>query len=175
MGNDTKFNAWTLVINSVKTPLGFFTLLALILDAALLGAASATDRVPMWAPFLLLGLLIACVFSIVIIKPHALYHPSDWPTMGKVISVNLIFPIDTISVDLDIEECILEVRDKVGQNKYEGTPNITFGHGGWSLKLMEDIEPSDSVRLELVEASQRKWRVNPFAPYEKEVKVFEIN
>lgn len=49
MANEAKLDAWALVINSVKTPLGFFTLLALILDAALLGAASATEKMSIWA------------------------------------------------------------------------------------------------------------------------------
>lgn len=175
MPNNTKFNGWTSILNSVKTPLGFFSLLALILDGVLLALAATTKEVPMLAPVILLAILILCVFSIILIKPHALYHPKDWPARGKVTTVNLLFPIEAIQVDLNIDQCILEIRDKTGKIKHKGTPNLTFGHGGWAFKLSEEVNPSDSVRLELIENNRRKWRVNPFAAYEIEAKAIQVN
>lgn len=172
--SNNKFTGWTSVLNSVRTPLGFFALLALILDGILLGTAAVTAAVPMWAPLLLLGFLIACVFTIVLIKPHALYHPREWPAHEKTAMVNLLFPIEPIEVDLDVEQCIVEVRDKEGHRKYRGTPNLTFGHGGWTFQLMENVDSSDSVRLELMEHNGRKWRVNPFSPYETNQRALQI-
>lgn len=172
MVNNTQFSGWTPVLNSVKTPLGFFTLLALILDAILVGTAARIEEVTIWAPIGLLGLLLVGVFVIVLYKPLALYHPSDWPKTP--LTVNLVFPIEPIEVDLNIEQCVLEVRDKEGRRKHSRTPNLTLGYGGWSFQL-EDIEPSDSIRLELIEHNGQEWRVNPFAPYETEAKVLELN
>lgn len=175
MDDNTKFSAWTSVINSVKTPLGFFALLALILDAILLGGAALTTRVPMLAPVILLGILIACVFAIVLIKPYALYHPKDWPMREKRMTVKLIFPIEPIEVDLDAEKCILEIRDEEGHKKPQVTPNLTLGHGGWSFQLPDDVLDTDSVRLELVEYNEGKWKVRPFPPFETTVEVLKIN
>ena len=174
MANKSKFNGWTAVLNSVKTPLGFFALLALIVDGVLIASATATDKVSVWVPVGILGFLIVCVFAIILVKPLALYHPKDWPAQKKTVTVNLIFPIESIQVDLDINQCALEVRDQEGRRKHMGTPNLTFGHGGWSFRLIEKVEPFDSVRLELIERNGRKWRVNPFAPYETEAKVLQL-
>jgi len=175
MSNNTKFKDWTSVLNSVRTPLGFFALLALILDGILLVLAAATKDVSMLAPIILFALLILCVFSIILIKPLALYHPKDWPARGKIMTVTLVFPIEAIQVELDINQCILEIRDKNGKIKPPGTPNLTFGHGGWAFQLSEEVEPSDSIRLELIENNGRKWRVNPFTPHEIAARAIKIN
>ena len=175
MPNNTKFKGWTSVLNSVRTPLGFFALLALILDGILLVLAAATKDVSMLAPIILLALLILCVFSIVLIKPLALYHPKDWPARGKITTVVLVFPVEAIQVDLDINQCILEIRYKNGKIKSPGTPNLTFGNGGWAFQLREEVEPSDSIRLELIENSGRKWRINPFTPHEIVARAIQVN
>lgn len=172
--NDTgKYGEWASLINSVKTPLGFLTLIALILDGILLGIAAFTDKLSLWAPLVFLGLLVAGVFAIIWKKPLVLYHPSDWPVQKKNMIINMLFPIDAYKVNLNIQRCTFEVRDLGGKSKRTGTPNLTFGNGGWSFQLTEDVEPYDSVRLELVEHSGQRWRVNPFSPYEKEVKVLQ--
>jgi hypothetical protein len=127
----------------------------------------------MWAPIGLLGLLIVCVSAIVLIDPRALYHPKDWPPVQeKPVMVILIFPIEAIQVDLDVEQCTLEVRDETGHRKPIRAPTLAFGPGGWYFQL-KDVEPSDSVRLELIEHNGRKWRIKPFAPYETTVKAFQ--
>jgi hypothetical protein len=178
MTDNSKFKGWELVLGSVKTPLGFFTLLALILDGVLLATAALTERISMLAPFGLLGLVIVFVFALVWKKPYALYHPRDWQT----VTVNLLFfepdlshpgrfqEKQPIEVDLDVARCSVEIRDKEGSLKHRTTPNLTFDHGGWSFQLTEDVGPSDSVRLELVEGNERKWAVKPFLPYGTEQK-----
>lgn len=157
-------NGWTSVINAVKTPLGFFVLIALISDG-ILSVAIATGKISVWAPIGVLVLLIACVFVISWKKPWALVP-------RKVITVNLDFPIEPIQVELNVNQCLFKVRDMRGKTKRTGTPNLIFGNGGWSFQLTEDIESSDSVHLELVE-NKRRWRVNPFLPYETTVKAIE--
>lgn len=178
MSNNTQSRDWTPVLNSVKTPLGFFTLLALILDGLLMAVATRVEEVTIWAPIGLLGLLLISVFIIVLRDPKALYHPDDWPKElidNKDLIVNLVFPVEPHKVQLNTDECVLEVRTKDRRTKYKGPPTIRFGHGGWSVKLTEDIEPSDTIYLELIEDDGREWRVNPIAPYETEAKVLETS
>ncbi|GAG90777.1 unnamed protein product, partial [marine sediment metagenome] len=50
---NNKKKSWTSIIKAVKTPLGFFTLVTLIVDG-LLGTAVFTENVPWWAPTLIL-------------------------------------------------------------------------------------------------------------------------
>jgi hypothetical protein len=183
MADNGNSNNRTSVINSVKTPLGFFTLLALILDAVLLGESVLTARIPLWAPIALLGFLIVCVFAIVMIKPLALYHPSDWPVSEKRMKAKLKFPVQPIEVDLFIEGCILMIRDQNGRMKPEVTPNLVFDHGGWSVLLPKDVVETDSVQLTLIEGEKdtetgkvkvrRQWKVKPFPPYQTDVEAVQ--
>lgn len=174
MASNTQPAAWSAVISSVRTPLGFFALLALVLDTVLVGATAVTNKISMWAPIGLLFVLIIGVFAIVLMKPYALYHPKDWPATGKPITVALIFQVEALQVDLDVSKCILEVRTQEGRKRFRGAPNLIFGPGGWVCKLAGNLDSSDSVRLELVEINGRRWKVNPFAPYEIEKRVLQL-
>jgi hypothetical protein len=62
------------IIEAVRSPLGWFTLFALIVEA-LLTAGWISKTVPWWAPFVLLMALLALFSLIVLIKPDALYAP----------------------------------------------------------------------------------------------------
>jgi hypothetical protein len=181
MAENTKLSGWPAIINAVQTPLGFFTVVALILDAVLLGASLATARVTMWAPIVLLGLLIVGVFVIAWFRPLALYHPRDWPKKGKGVTVKLLFfdeevktpnPIEPINVDLDVQQCGLMIKDERGRRKSKATPNLIWSQGGWTLRLPEDIVDTDGVYLELVERSGRVWEPKPFTPYETQVRIW---
>ena len=174
MAQEAETKDWTALVNSVKTPLGFFALLALILASILTGAAALTDKISVWAPLGLLGALFAAVTLIALFKPLVLYHPSDWPVTHKPVTVCVLFPADSADVDLDIEKCLLEVRDKLGQSKQKNIPNLVFGHGGWVFQVAETVEPTDSVRLELMEVNGRRWRVKPFPPYEARVQAAKL-
>lgn len=162
--------SWPSIISSVKTPLGFFVLLALIVD----GALAFRQQTPLLVPAALLALLIICVFVIVVFKPLALYHPDDWPAKARPMIVTLLFPIEAIQIDLDENDCIVEIRDQGGKPKQKAHPNLTFGNGGWIIRLTDDLEPSDSVRLELIEHSGKRWRTNPFAPYQTQTQMIQV-
>jgi hypothetical protein len=149
------------IIEAVKTPLGFFTFVALILDALLVGAGALTDRVLLWAALGVLVLLVLLVAAIVVFKPDALYGPA------KRVTVNLVFP-DPIEVELDAANCLLEVSDNQNRVKLKCPPDLVWEPGGWTLRL-GDVDVSDGVRLDLVEHNARRWRVNRFAPYQKSV------
>ncbi len=168
MSSDNKVSDWKLIIEAVKTPLGFFTFVVLVLDGILVITAASTDRISMLAPLVLLGLVIVLVFVIVWIKPEILQF--------KAITVTLTFcepchdkpaelqKVKPIEVGLDITECVLEIRDEKGNVKHSRTPNLTFGPGGWAFRLTEYVGPNDNIRLELVERNGRKWEVRPFYP-----------
>lgn len=149
------------IIEAVKTPLGFFTFVALILDGLLIGAGAFTEQRLLWAALGVLVLLIVLVTGIVMMKPDALYGPA------KRMTVNLLFP-DPIEVELDAAKCLLEVSDNQNRIKLKGQPDLVWEQGGWTLRL-GDVDVSDGVRLELVEHNARRWRVNRFAPYQKSV------
>jgi hypothetical protein len=178
MPNDVKFQGWTSVLSSVRTPLGFFTLVALILDGVLVALAAA-GKVNILAPIILLGLLCVGVSAIVILKPLALYHPSEWAAADKKnvrVTVALTFPdgIQPFEVDFDTEKCVIDVRDMLNQARYKGPPNTIFGEGGWALRLPDTIEPGDNVRLNLADTQGRRWRVNPFNPFATSQRLFLI-
>ncbi len=176
---NNKFNGWVKVISAVKTPLGFFTLIVLSLDGILITAATFTDKVSMLAPIGLLGMVIVLIFVIILKKPHAL---GDW----KAITVNLRFyepdphnsgklmEANPIKIDLEVTQCELIVCDEKAHVKHSGVPPLTFGHGGWTFQLVEDIGPSDSVSLELIECNGRRWKVRPFLPYGTDQRAIQV-
>lgn len=163
VGSSNRQGNWTSIINAVQTPLGFFTLFALILDGILIAVAATTDKISLWVPLIILALLLLCVTAIAMIKPKVFYHPRDWPA-DRVVVVKVVFPeIQPIDVDIDENNCYLVVRNRRG--KFRRALNLVLGQGGWQCEL-PDINPSDAVRLEIAEASGRRWQVRPFDPYE---------
>lgn len=180
---ENKFNGWVSIINAVKTPLGFFTLIILSLDGILIAAATFTNEISIFAPLGLLGIVIVLMFVIVWKKPYILQDSRDW----QAITVNLRFfepdphnselllEADPIKVDLEVKRCELIVCDIRGHVKHSGIPPLTFGHGGWTFQLAEDIEPTDSVSLELIECSGRTWKVRPFLPYGTDQRAIHVS
>ena len=173
---NNKKKGWMSIIKAVKTPLGFFTLVALIVDG-LLGTAVFTENVPWWAPTLILVLVIVLVFTAMMINPLALIHPSEWPTPS---TVPLIFSsdgqrIDSYQVDLDEEKCQLTVRSKTGNQRYKGPANLVCPHGQWSFRVPKRVKPSDDVSLRLVETNKREWRVKSHPLNEINVEAVQIN
>lgn len=168
-GEERKGDDWSTVISSVKSPLGFVVLLALIINGLLVGASALTDRVPMWMPLMVLVLIIVMFFVTVWLRPMNLYHPKDLVASG-VPEVKFRFPEGVDIVDLDEDKCTMTIKTHEGRKKVDGgTPHLVLGDGGWTLELPKDVEEGDSVRLMLVEYSGRKWRVYSFSPYEKTV------
>ena len=94
--------------------------------------------------------------------------------MAETVTVTLVFPAEPIEVDLDIDQCVLEVRSRDGQMKPRVTPNLTWGHGGWYFQLPANIQLSDSVRLKLVERDGKKWIVKPFNPFHTKREVIRL-
>jgi hypothetical protein len=171
MSNGTDLANFPSVIGAVKTPLGFLTLIALVLDTGMLGAAVITEgkAVPGWMPAGLLVLLLILIFAIVMINPLALYHPSEWPP-ARSVTVSLIFPSESVPSDFNEVDSTLEVRDKQGHKRRSPPLQLVFGPGGWTMRLDENVVDSDSVRVELVDHDGNEWIVRPFAAYHTEVR-----
>ncbi len=66
-------------------------------------------------------------------------------------------------IDFDQDNCRLEIRDLEGRIKLIRPPNLLLGGDIWFFKLPIDMSPGDSVRLELIENNDRKWKILPFA------------
>jgi hypothetical protein len=100
-----------------------------------------------------------------------LYPPGEWPRTD--VTVNIIFP-DISFRDLDVDKSVMEVRyGKDVKEEERRQPNLTHGPGGWSFLLVERLEATDSVRLELFEKNGEKWTVGPFAPFQTKVEAIK--
>jgi hypothetical protein len=167
---------WVPIINAVQGPLSFFALSALILDAIFLDISALTDRISLWAPFIVFVILLLFVFIITMTKPRALYNPRDLPS-EKFVTIKVLFPdhLKPIDVDIDGDKCQLLIRDKHSRPKSERNLSLLLGSGGWYFRLLEEVENSDSVRLEIVERNGRRWEVKPFDPYETVVQAYPFS
>jgi len=66
----------TNIIKVVTSPLSFFTLTMLIIEAIFL-SLSATGKISEWIPFTLMVLVLSMVFIIALFKSEAFYKPED--------------------------------------------------------------------------------------------------
>ena len=150
------------MLKSVRTPLGFFTLIALILDGWVMWMGSSQKQpLLLGAALALLALVLIFVFTIVWCRPHVLYHPSDL----QISTINLIFPNEDGEFDVDTDKSRIEIRDNAGKKIFQFKPNLVLGHGGWYLNLEGLIAPTDSVSLYISTTDGQKWKVRAFAPY----------
>jgi hypothetical protein len=117
----------------------------------------------MWAPLVLLGLVVVLVFVIVIWKPLSLYDPKDWPQRREA---KLVFPGLEAPPDFDVSKCTLTRRDIDGREKPKVIPNLTLDQGAWVFPLPADVEDTDSVLVELFDKGNGKWKAGPFQPFE---------
>ncbi len=150
---------WIRFIDSVKTPLSFFTLIALILDGILIGTAAFTNEVSILAPLGLLLLTLLIVAIITIKNPLAFYHPKEWPKKEEPLFVNLMFDLPNKEVQkLKFMECKLTIKDVKDDKSKPKVSNPILTLGGlsedgkqvWTLKLLDD-NPDFSASLEMVE------------------------
>ena len=160
---ESRLSHFETVLRSVRTPLGFFTFVSLLLDGVLTGISAATNQIPLICPLIFLFFVVLLVFLIVWFRPHALYHPND----VQVATINLIFPLEETDIDFDLDKCRFEIRDREGRRRIAGVPNLTFGPSGcWCFLLTEIVAQADSVKISLVDHQGRRWEGKPFAPYQ---------
>ncbi|MFC1864423.1 hypothetical protein ACFLYG_01165 [Chloroflexota bacterium] len=81
--------------------------------------------------------------------------------------VNIAFPdgVKTQSVEFDGEYCTYEIKNRDGDVKAQGPTTPTRGPGGFHCRLSSNIDPTDYVKLNLLEKNGTKWEVPYFCPY----------
>lgn len=121
---------------------------------ALLGLFPKADpQFGRWIMGVLLVEILAAVIGFLKYRPEAMF-------------VNILFPpsIKPQKVDLDQNKCTYEIRDKDGNVKsYKVVPIV--GPGGVQCRLSSNVNPSDYVRLNLIEKNGKEWEVPYFCPY----------
>ena len=128
---------WVPIIKTIQGPLSFFALSALILDSIFLGISALTERISLWAPFIVFVLLLLIVFIIAMTKPRSLYNPRDLPS-EKPITIKVLFPdhLKPIDIDIDSDKCQLLIRDKHSRLKPARNLSLLLGSGGWYFRLL---------------------------------------
>lgn len=165
MSDNSKTGNWTKIIKAVRTPIAYFTLLALIIESTLIFLGKEHIGVVIGG-LTLIGLLIIVVGLILWKKPQVFNPKTPY-------SIGFEFPEDFPNiVDLNVNQCKMLVRDNVQKNKYDGRADITDGLGNWVLTLNHQNSPltvdySDSIDITLVEMPDddgniRKWTTRPF-------------
>jgi hypothetical protein len=156
------------LIQAVKTPLGFFVLVVLIVEAVLGGLASvsSSDRTLLiWGMLILLGSTIAIVAALAYLRPYVL-QPLDLP-----FSVYISAPVDMSGLDIgsihwDSAQCFL-----MGTSIQEPV-QLVPSRVGPTLKvhippeLGRRLSPTAPYRLELLDAHGIHWRVANFYFFE---------
>ena len=157
--NDNDKTGWTAIIKAVKTPLGFFTLVILILDG-ILGSAVLTENIPWWAPTLILVLIIVLVFIAMMIDPRILTPSSERiPSCVPLTFLSNGQRIASNDVDLNEEECKIWVRSRDGKPRHKGQAILVCRNGQWALRVPKHTKPSDDVRLLLIDENNQQWKV----------------
>jgi hypothetical protein len=163
------------VIALVTNPLGFFTLVVLIVEAVIggLAASSAQEARPeiLWAMCGILVFLVVIVALLAYLKPGVLYGRSN-----AIYSVVISPPKDMPGLEMSQlswpdGKCFLTFREK----KTYITPVI--GDVGPSFEvrippeILFELTAFDTVRLELTDDRGLRWDAGPFYVHQKTVKL----
>jgi len=150
------------IIESVQTPLGFFTLAILVLEAILLGESLTTGRIEPWMPILLIAVVIVFVFVLVLVKPSAVGVLQK--TERSEITVTMMFPKEHSNVNFNIGCGELSIKPKGKKRTTETfTPTAKY-EGGWYHTLPSHVTLEDQIRISLKDTTGKTWKTKPFIP-----------
>jgi hypothetical protein len=156
------------VIEAIKTPLNAIVLFALIAEAFLITGSIQSDRIPYWAPLLVMVLIIVLFFVTILFRPSSLYHEKDkGPTTP--IDVQLGFPVDKQPIDLDTDATVMTVRPWKGGQAKKKDASIRDVNGSWVLQLPPETDTMDLIQVVLTERNGRQWRVDNFSLIDRTV------
>lgn len=156
---ETKSKTRVSIIESVQTPLGFFTLAILVLEAILLGESLTTGRIEPWMPILLIAVVIVLVFVLVLVKPSAV-----GVSQKTEITVTMMFPKGHSNVNFDFECGELSIKPKGKTRTTEKfTPTAKY-EGGWYHTLPPHVTPEDQLFISLKDTTGNTWKTKPFIP-----------
>jgi len=153
------------IIAAVQTPLGFFTLAVLIVEAILAllipGATDYQRNVLIW------GMLGTVAVLILIVSVTAVFRsPHGRPYSLLIGPSDVLRHFDITLVDWDEKSCYL-----VGQTVRELITLVPIRGGrGFRVELangsLSDLSPHQSYRCELRDKLGNRWTVKPFYLFE---------
>jgi hypothetical protein len=165
------------IIKTITSPLGFFALITLIIEAILALFAARVDGLNL--TILLCGMLLA-LFSLIalvaylLIKKRESVLDSIRPESAVaevssfqqlVYTITLGPPDDMQNLSLariswDLDKCIVRCADT------EVNVKPAFGHGGFEVRLppkvLAKISDTETLQLQLVDRKGLQWEVRPF-------------
>lgn len=152
------------IIEAIKNPLNLVTLLLLIVEGFMIQGSIQSDKVPFWAPILVLVLII--VFFFVTLWRF----PDRFGEQRMIISnIHLAFEPKDFPIDLDDQKSKIIITPSKGGVPREQSAILSEEDAQWSVRLPDDIDFNDTIRFELIERTGRQWRVNSFRVLEKTV------
>jgi len=169
MGDDnTALSIRAGLIQAVKTPLGFFVLTVLVVEAVMGGLAffaSPADRTLLiWGTLILLLITIALVFALAWFKPEELQGRRPDLPLSLSIAEPLEFEgLDVASISWDENGCFLVgsgLREPVQLVPTAVNPRSLLVH--ISQRIKQRISPNDPYHLELRDTHGLRWRTNNF-------------
>jgi hypothetical protein len=160
------------IIAAVNTPLGFFSLVVLIVDSAIgvfAASSPASDRTPLlWAMAGIMCLVTVVVATLEYLRPGSLTGKRPRIHYSVVISAPADMPgFDISQISWVDGKCFLAVRKKrVPINPAPGDAGVSF-EIRIPADLFEEIDATDPVRFELVDAYDLRWEVGPFFVHQR--------
>jgi len=156
------------LIEAIKTPLNAIVLFALIAEAFLITGSIQSDRIPYWAPLLVMVLIIVLFFVTILFRPTSLY-PERPRGPTTPIDVQLGFPVDKQPIDLDTDATVMTVKPWKGGVAKRKDASIRDVSGSWVLQLPPETDTTDLIQVVLVERNGREWRVDNFSLIDRTV------
>jgi len=166
---------WVRIIQAVQTPLGFFTLIVLVIEGALALLVTSNkepERTYLTAGMLgLLVLLIVTVGLIAYFRPQTLGPRAEEQSLVNRLSVIVGPPIgdswlDITTIEWDSAQCFIVGHKLKEQITLVPSPvgpsfRVHFPKGIW-----DRLDAQESYELDLRDKKQNRWRVKPFYLFE---------
>jgi hypothetical protein len=158
------------LIQAIKTPLGFFVLTVLVVEAVMGGLASFSsgDRTLLiWGMLTMLGMTIALVGGLAYLKPEVLQgRRPDLPFSLFIAAPLDLDGLEVASIPWDESACFL-----VGGGLREPV-QLVPSHVGPTIRvhisqtMAQRISPNEPYRLDLRDTNGLRWRVANFYFFE---------
>jgi hypothetical protein len=152
------------VIQLVKTPLGFFALVVLVVEA--LGMAAMPLINSDQRPLIFILLLTILVLLILVVGALAYLQPNG--PSSRSLSVILSAP-PNLGFDLHEIEWLSE-QCKICAGQKESQANLAYTAYSGALevridgKFIEELSPTEALIIKLVDTKKFRWEAGPFYP-----------
>jgi hypothetical protein len=164
----------------VTTPLGFFVLVVLVVEAGIGGLAAYTESpqrgIIILYMVIILVMLIAVVSALAFFRPQALSGQPPGPSLKSVYSVVISAPeqlptFDITQISWNSDQCFLNYSGKRKRVVPVRAPvglafEIRFPPG-----LLDEISHTEPLDVELVDTKGLRWEIKPFFIFQTSVKL----